>query len=129
MTDPIADMLTRIRNGYLAGHQQVLVPHSNLKLKLAEKLQQLGYLNAVELSSEKLAQQITLTLKYQDKLPVISSIKRISKPGRRVYTKSHGIKPVLSGFGATIITTSQGIFTDKEAKQKGLGGEIICQVW
>lgn len=129
MTDPIADMLTRIRNGYLAHHQQVVVPHSNLKFQLAQKLQQLGYLQSVDLDDHSSTKQLALTLKYQDKLPVVTSIKRVSKPGRRVYTKSHNLKPVLAGLGATIVTTSGGIFTDKEAKQKGLGGEIICQIW
>lgn len=129
MTDPIADMLTRIRNSYLVGSNTTKIPYSNTKLALAQKLSELGYLETVDVSGEKHLRQITVKLKYKNKTPLVTGLKRISKPGRRVYTNAKDIKPVLSGYGSTILSTSKGILSDKEAKNVGIGGEVICQVW
>lgn len=132
MTDPIADLLTRIRNAYLAGHSQVEVPHSNLKRQLVEKLQSLGYFSSVTIKQadkNTSAKTLVIKLKYQNKLPTISSIKRISKPGRRVYLRSNKITSSMAGFDTTLVSTSQGIMTGKEARKTGIGGEIICHVW
>lgn len=129
MTDPIADMLTQIRNAYLAKHQQVSLPLSNLKHQLALKLQTLGYIESVSINSDAQPKELVMGLKYQNKIPIVTTIKRVSKPGRRVYSKSNQIKSILSGYGTTILSTSSGILTDKEAKAKGLGGEVICQIW
>lgn len=129
MTDPISDMLTRIRNAYLARQQEVSLPHSQLKETLATKLASLRYLGSVTTQTKSKTKTLHIQLQYKNKLPVITNLKRISKPGRRVYKKHSQISSTLSGHGATLISTNQGILTDKEARQKGLGGEIICQVW
>lgn len=129
MTDTIADMLTRIRNGYTAKHKQVDIPHSKVKLALAEKLVQLGYLQAVETDDSGDFQVIRVKLKYKGDFPVVSGLRRYSKPGRRMYAKSSNIPKVLAGYGSTIISTSKGILSDTEAREKGVGGELICQVW
>lgn len=127
MTDPLADMLTRIRNAYLANKPQVSIPHSKIKLELAHKLNQLDYVGDIDHSKD--SNSITIDLKYKNKQPAITTIHRVSKPGRRVYVRTDKIKPTLSGHGATILTTNIGILTDQEARQKRVGGEIICQVW
>ena len=129
MTDPIADLLTRIRNAYLVSKAEVTMPHSNMKEKLAKILEKSGYIEKVSVTNTKPQPTLTLTLSYIKKLPVVTGIKRLSKPGRRLYVRSNNIKPVLSGQGISIISTSQGLLTDKQAKQKGLGGELICEVW
>lgn len=132
MTDPIADMLTRIRNAYSAKLKIVTIPHSGIKLDLAKKLEELGYLTNVTTGDDeaiKNAKIISAGLVYKNKLPVMSNIKRISKPGRRVYTKLNHHERVLSGYGATILTTSKGILTGLEAKKQGVGGEVLCRIW
>lgn len=129
MTDPIADMLTRIRNAYMAKQSETVIPHSNLKLAVAEKLAQLGYLTQVDVSEAGVGKVIKVGLKYKDKHPVLSGIKRVSTPGRRIYTTAKEIKPVLSGYGSALISTSKGVLSDKEARSTGTGGEVICKVW
>ena len=128
MTDPIADMLTRIRNAQAVNKPTVTIPYSTIKLNLAKTLKKEGYINDVSVSKTT-PKTLTVTLKYVDKIPAITQIERVSKPGRRVYLKSDQIKPTLSGHGITIVTTNQGIMTAKEAKKNNLGGEAICQVW
>jgi small subunit ribosomal protein S8 len=128
MTDPIADMLTRIRNAQLAKKHQVLLPWSKIKQKIAEVLVAEGYLAATEKVEENFG-QIKLTLNKSDRGPAIRSITRISKPARRVYVGKGEIPRVLGGQGLAIISTSQGILTDKEARQRGLGGEVICEIY
>ena len=129
MTDPIADMLTRIRNALLAKKTDVQVPYSIVKHNLGKKLEQMGYIGSLQTQGEGKNKTLNITLLYKNKLPAITNIKRISKPGRRIYTRNHKIPRTLSGYGATIISTSQGILTDLEAKKAGIGGEIICQIW
>ena len=133
--DPIADMLTRIRNGVMAGHTLVALPSSKLKLEIAQILKDEGFLDGFEVAdTENSAQKVLrLKLKYtgerRERRPVISGIERVSKPGRRVYTKKQDIPWVLSGIGVAIISTPKGVMTGARARQLGVGGEILCKVW
>ena len=130
VTDPIADMLTRIRNALIAQKMSVRVPASNFKLAIAEVLKEEGYLNAVDYEKDDRQNQIQMTLKYwREDQPVISGIRRISKPGRRRYVSSDEIPKVLGGLGICILTTSKGILTGQEAVRQNVGGELICEVW
>lgn len=126
MTDPIADMLTRIRNAYLTNKTKVQVPHSKIKLSLAERLIELGYLTSLESQPPR---SIILTLSYINKQPSVTKIKRISKPGRRAYLRATKLPKTLSGYGESIVSTSLGLMTAAQAKKKNVGGEIICQIW
>ncbi|MDO9510029.1 MAG: 30S ribosomal protein S8 [Candidatus Magasanikbacteria bacterium] len=128
MTDPIADMLTRIRNASLVKKAEVSIPFSKIKLAIAQTLVKEGYLEKAEKSKDALAQLI-LTLKYENREPVIHVLKRMSKPGQRRYVKSSEIKKVLNGFGIAIISTPRGIMTSWEASREKVGGEIICEVY
>ena len=131
-TDPIADMLTRIRNANSSKHKTVDVPASNIKLGIAEILFKEGYIKAVEeIESENNAQGIIrITLKYDEKgARIIDGLKRISKPGLRVYASKDELPKVLNGLGIALISTSKGIKTDKEARNEGLGGEVLAYVW
>ena len=131
MTDPIADMLTRIRNGVQARHEAVEIPASKQKVEIAKILKNEGFILNYAVTGETAAEKkITVTLKYgPNNEKVISGIKRISKPGLRVYAKSGSIPRVLNGLGIAIISTSQGLMTDKEARAKNTGGEVIAYVW
>jgi small subunit ribosomal protein S8 len=130
MTDPIADMLTRIRNGNHAKHELVDIPASNIKKELAAILLAEGYIKGFDVIEDGKQGIIRVELKYtQDKNRVITGIKRISKPGLRVYVKSEEIPKVLGGLGIAILSTSKGILTGKSAKVQGVGGEVICYVW
>ena len=131
MTDPIADMLTRIRNGMQAKMDTVdVVPVSKVKTELARILKDEGYIAKYEISGEGIEKKMTVTLKYgADKRPVITGIKRISKPGLRVYTKGDNVPKVLNGLGIAIISTSNGMMTDKEARKQHAGGEVVAYVW
>jgi len=124
-TDPVSDMLTIIRNGYLTKAKKVLAPKSKFKEEIAKTLVQAGYLSGCKTLDGKLE----ISLKYENRKPVLEYIKRVSKPGLRVYKPNKKIVRVRSGFGTSIISTSKGVMTSQEAKRKGLGGEIICQVW
>ena len=128
MTDTIADMITRIRNGQMAGKRQVRVPFSKLKLAIAKILSAEGYIGNVE-SLEGIPAMLGLELKYNGKMPAIRSITRASKPGHRMYRGASELPTVLSGYGLAIISTPQGLMTSKEAKQRGVGGEVICSVY
>ena len=129
MTDPIADMLTRIRNGVQARHEVVEVPANKEKVEIARILKEEGFITDYTVSGE-LKKVITITLKYgQNNEKVINGIKRISKPGLRTYAKVDAIPRVLNGLGVAIISTSLGLMTDKEAKAKHVGGEVIAYVW
>lgn len=128
MTDPIADMLTRIRNASMVRKHEVAVPFSKIKMAIAQTLVKEGYLEKVEKTKDKLP-QLLLNLKYEGKESVIHSLKRVSKPGQRRYVKSNEINKVLNGFGMSIISTPKGIMTDKEAYREKTGGEIICEVY
>jgi len=130
ISDPIADMLTRIRNANTVKHQTVDVPLSNIKKALAEILLEEGYIKGFEIIEDGGQGIIRITLKYTaNKGKVITGLKRISKPGLRVYAKKDEIPKVLGGLGIAIISTSKGIMTDKKARQEGLGGEVLCYVW
>ncbi|MCH7824267.1 MAG: 30S ribosomal protein S8 [Acidobacteria bacterium] len=130
MTDPIADMLTRIRNGLQAKHDSVLVPSSGLKKEIARILSEEGFVGEVKLARGENAHNIELTLKYvEDREPVIRHIERVSKPGRRVYCDKEGVPVVLNGLGVAIVSTSQGVLTDRRCRELGVGGEVICRVW
>lgn len=130
MTDPIADMLTRIRNANNAGHVNVEIPSSNIKKSIAEILLQEGYIKAFDIKDDGKQGILKVDLKYlDDKQKVIRGIKRISKPGLRIYANKDELPRVLNGLGIAIISTSNGIMTDKAARKNGVGGEVICYVW
>jgi len=130
MSDPIADMLTRIRNGYLVRKKTVEVPYSQIIQKIAKILVREKFLTKIEIQGKKLAEKkVILHLKYKGKEPALTGIKRISKPGLRVYAKANKIPMVRLGFGITIVSTPSGLLTDREARKKNLGGEVVCQVW
>ena len=126
--DPIADMLTRIRNASLTSKQDVLIPFSKVKLALAKILEKEKYLTAVEIIDEP-NKTIKIQLKYQNKKPVINSLRRVSKTSNRVYVKRENLPRVLNGFGLAIVSTSKGMMTNKEARKIGLGGEIVCEIY
>lgn len=131
MTDPIADMLTRIRNGVQANMETVdVAPVSKVKTEIARILKEEGYIANYAISGEGIEKKMTITLKYgPNKQKVISGIKRISKPGLRVYVKQNAVPRVLNGLGIAIISTSEGMMTDKDARKKHAGGEVVAYVW
>lgn len=130
LTDPIADMLTRIRNANLALHDQVVMPGSHLKTEVARVLEEQGYILGYETVAEGSHATLTVRLKYdQTRRRVITGLKRISKPGRRVYADKDSLPRVLGGMGVAIISTSQGLITGHEARRRGVGGEVLCTVW
>jgi len=130
VTDPIADMLTRIRNALVARHDVVEIPASRIKKDIAQILLEEGFIRSFELVDDGKQGVLRLTLRYgNNKERVISGLKRISKPGLRVYTKKDNIPKVLGGLGIAILSTSKGIMADKKARQEGLGGEVLCYIW
>jgi len=130
MTDPIADMLTRIRNANMVRHEKLEVPASKMKREIAEILKREGFIRDVEYIEDNKQGILRIFLKYgPNNERVISGLKRISKPGLRVYAKAHEVPRVLNGLGIAILSTSQGILTDKEARQKGTGGEVLAYIW
>ena len=130
VTDTIADMLTRIRNANGMRYQEVSVPASNLKVSLAKILKEEGFIEDYKVVNDNVQGTIELTLKYgQNKERVITGLKRISKPGLRVYAKAGEVPKVLNGLGIAIISTSHGVMTDKEARKENLGGEVLCYIW
>ena len=130
VTDTIADMLTRIRNANQMRYQEVSVPASNLKVSLAKILKEEGFIEDYKVVDDNVQGTIELTLKYgQNKERVITGLKRISKPGLRVYAKAGEVPKVLNGLGIAVISTSHGVMTDKEARKENLGGEVLCYIW
>ncbi len=130
MTDPIADMLTRIRNANMVGHESVDIPASKMKKSIAGILLEEGYIKGYDVIEDNKQGIIRVQMKYgANKEKVITGIKKISKPGLRVYAKKEEIPKVLGGLGIAIISTSKGIITDKEARKQNVGGEVICYVW
>jgi small subunit ribosomal protein S8 len=130
MTDPIADMLTRIRNGQQARHETIHIPSSGLKKELARILSEEGYVGDVKTDQGEHSRDIEVALKYlEGRVPVIRRIERVSKPGRRVYVGKDEIPAVLNGLGVSIVSTSIGVMTDRRCRELGVGGEIICRVW
>ncbi len=132
MTDPIADMLTRIRNGSVAAQEVVRMPSSKLKESLANILRREGYIADFRVSEDpsRPGRILEITMKYSaERVPTISGLRRVSKPGMRVYTKADRLPRVLGGLGVAVVSTSQGLMTDREAREKRVGGEVLCYVW
>jgi len=130
MTDPIADMLTRIRNALKARKEEVDIPSSNLKKRIAEVLKEEGFIKGFRVIPDGKQGILRVFLKYDEQgSPVISGLQRVSKPGRRVYVGKEEIPRVMGGLGVAILTTSRGVMTDREARKVGVGGEVICYVW
>ncbi len=129
VTDPIADMLTRIRNANQQRHAEVVIPHSRLKVELAEILKNEGFVSGYKVEGEGAIKNIVVTLKYKGNERVISGLKRVSKPGLRQYAKVNEIPKVLNGLGIVVLSTSQGLMTDKEARAKQIGGEVLAYIW
>jgi small subunit ribosomal protein S8 len=130
MTDPIADMLTRIRNGNTAYHESVAMPASKIKVGIAEILKSQGYISDFALTDAPVGQSLVITLKYgPNRERSIAGLRRVSKPGLRVYAKSSAMPRVLGGLGIAIISTSTGLLTDRQAQAKGVGGEVLAYVW
>lgn len=129
-TDPIADMLTRIRNANLVNHEQVEMPSSKLKVQLAKLLKEEGFITDYSEKADGKFKYLTIELKYDEKQkPVITNLKRVSKPGLRSYCKSKNLPQVLGGLGIAIVSTSKGLLTDRKARKENLGGEVLCYVW
>ncbi|GAQ95818.1 small subunit ribosomal protein S8 [Thermodesulfovibrio aggregans] len=130
MTDPIADMLTRIRNAIRVKADKVDIPASRMKIEIAKILKEEGFIKSYKINRDKKQGIIRINLKYTpDGDSVISNLERVSKPGRRVYVSKEEIPRVMGGLGIAILTTSQGVMTDKECRRRGVGGEVICYVW
>lgn len=130
LTDPIADMLTRIRNAVLVKKKDVAMPSSRLKVEIAKILKEEGYIKNFKVIDDNKQGNLTLTLKYtEDNRSVISGLQKVSKPGCRIYCKSDSIPKVLDGLGITIISTSRGVVSGKKCEEKGIGGEVLCNIW
>ena len=129
-SDPIADMLTRIRNAIAVSHTQVTAPSSKMKVAIAKALREEGYIESYDVTKDRPQPVLRIRLKYtEDGEPTISALKRVSKPGSRVYAGRRELPRVLSGMGIAILSTSQGVMTDKKARRLGVGGEVLCYVW
>lgn len=129
ITDPIADMLTRIRNAQMAGKQAAEIPYSRLKNAIALLMEQRGFIKKVEVRGRKARKVLHITLRYREGEGAIMGIRRISKPGQRMYVGSSDIQRVRGGRGMAVISTSRGMLTDREARVQGVGGEYICEIW
>lgn len=134
MLDTISDMLTRIRNAQMAGHDKVEIPFSKLKMAIAKILEEKSFIESAEKDGEDMAKKVRIQLKYEKisnnrKAPVISGIRRVSREGQRIYVKNADIRSIKNGYGISVISTSRGVMTGDEAKKKGLGGEVICEIW
>ncbi len=129
MTDPITDMLNQIKSAQAVGKTDVLVPFSKIKNEIAVILSKQGFLNEVKKTSKGKQNMIKISLKYNDGLPAVSGTKRVSKPGQRIYQQVSEIKKIRGGYGSSIISTSKGLMTGKEAKKQKLGGEVLLEIW
>ena len=129
MSDPISNMLTSIRNAQAVSHEIVNIPFSVLKYQIAMVLQKRGFIGQIEKKGRKPDKLIKITLKYKNKTPVISGIKRVSRSGQRIYISSQNIRKIKNGYGISVISTPKGLMTNEEAKNNNLGGEVICEVW
>lgn len=129
-SDPIADLLTRIRNGARTRAMAVEIPHSKIKIEILKILQQEGYVGAFEVTNESKFPTIKVDLRYDSKRkPIFQTLRRVSTPGLRVYKGSGDLKPIRNGLATQIVSTSQGVMTDREARKRHIGGEVICEVW
>ncbi|EKD49555.1 MAG: SSU ribosomal protein S8P [uncultured bacterium] len=129
MSDPISDMLTRIRNAQKVGHDEVFIPFSKLKFRIGEILKEQGFIENIDKQDDSGKSKMRIVLKYYKGTGVIQHLEIVSKPGMRIYIKKSELPKVLQGLGMAIISTSRGIMTDKEAREKKLGGEFICKIW
>lgn len=129
MNDPISDMLTRIRNANVQRHDTVDIPYSNVKNQIAEILVNEGFVNSMDILQDGVKKTIRITLKYENKTRVLQGLKRISKPGLRIYANVEQLPKVLNGLGIAIVSTSKGILTDKDARKQKLGGEVLAYIW
>ena len=130
MTDPVADFLTRIRNAIMAAHEETVMPSSKLKVELARILREQGYIEGYDVEPAQPGEKLVVRLKYTaNRTSVISGLKRVSRPGQRTYVDSRHIPKVLGGMGTTILTTSQGVMTGHDARNRGIGGEVVAEVW
>ncbi|MBP9802417.1 30S ribosomal protein S8 [Patescibacteria group bacterium] len=129
MTDPIADMLTRIRNAVAIKKPEVIMPLSKVKFSIAKLLETEGYIASANTVKEANFDKLKIVLKYDDEKPAISHLKRISKPGQKIYINSKDIPTVLNGYGLAVLSTSKGIMTDRQAKAANIGGELMCEIW
>jgi small subunit ribosomal protein S8 len=129
MTDPIADLIIRIKNALMARKSSVSIPYSRVKQDIANILMQEGYVTEVVVDDSVPFKNLEITLKYIGKLPAVNDVKRLSSPGRRLYSPASKIPRALGGYGITIISTSRGIMTDKTARKENVGGELLCQIW
>ena len=130
MTDPIADFLTRIRNAITAAHEEAIMPSSKLKVELARILREQGYIEGYQVQPNDPGEKLVVRLKYtQNRTSVISGLKRISRPGQRTYVDSQHIPKVLGGMGTTILSTSHGVMTGHDARNRGIGGEVMAEIW
>jgi small subunit ribosomal protein S8 len=130
ITDPIADMLTRIRNALMAGHTHVSIPASKMKRRIAEILEQEGYILGFRYNDVGVQGEVEIDLKYIGRREsAITGLKRVSRPGRRVYKRANDLPQIRNGLGIAIISTSQGLFTDREARERNTGGEVLCYIW
>ncbi len=129
MNDPIGDFITRIKNAVMAGHDTVVLPHSRMKESLAKILEKEGYVTAVSVDHSHQFPELVMKMKYIGKQPAVTDVRRLSKPGRRLYSPAKSIPRALGGYGITIISTNKGVLTDTEARQQNIGGELLCQVW
>jgi small subunit ribosomal protein S8 len=129
MTDPITDMLNQIRNAQAVGKTEVLIPFSNIKNEIAAILSKEGFVGEIKKTTKGKIKALKIFLKYDAGFPQISGVKRVSKPGQRIYEGVHGIKKVRGGYGVSVISTSKGLMTDKDAKKQKIGGEILLKIW
>lgn len=129
MTDPISDMIIRINNAKSVLHPTVSIPFSNFKYEIAKILEKEGFIAKAEEKGKKIKKTIEITLKYDNKTPMISGLRRISKPGQRIYSEAKEIKKVKGGYGISIISTPKGLMTNREARKKKIGGEVIIEIW
>jgi small subunit ribosomal protein S8 len=129
MTDPIADMITRIKNAVMAEHEELILPHSKMKEAIAKILKESNYIKDYQVVEKKPQSDIKITLNYINGVSAISGVKRVSKPGRRVHLPVDQIPRTLNGYGLTIISSNKGVIDDKTARKQNLGGEVLCQIW
>jgi small subunit ribosomal protein S8 len=129
MTDPIADLIIRLKNALLVRHEEVRLPHSKLREAIARILAENNYVGEVSVEEAKPQSTLVVKLRYVNRVPAISDVRRVSKPGRRLYSASDKIPKALGGYGITIVSTSKGVMTSQKARQQNVGGEVLCQVW
>lgn len=129
MTDPIGDFITRIKNAVMAKHDKIVVPYSRLRESLANILKEEGYVTDVAVDKSGIFPALVLSLKYVGKMPAVTDVRRLSKPGRRLYAPANKIPRALGGYGITILSTNKGVLTDSKARKMNVGGELLCQIW